>query len=130
MPGPPHWSSAGSVEHDGPHEEAGEGAAVGLRILEEDAVARALLGVVVERVEATRAERRQRPAIRRRSIRSAAAAHAAAITAHPGAIMAHPGAIMAPPGAIMAPPGAITALGPMGVRYRERVAASSWSCLR
>ena len=47
---------ASSVEHDGAHEERRERAPVRGRVLEEDAVARALFGVVLERIEGARAQ--------------------------------------------------------------------------
>ena len=50
----------GSIEDDWTNEEAGESAAVRLRVLKEDAIPRAALGVVVERIKPTAAQRRQR----------------------------------------------------------------------
>ena len=47
---------ASSVEHDGAHEERRERAPVRGRVLEEDAVARALFGVVLEGIEGARAQ--------------------------------------------------------------------------
>ena len=47
---------ASSVEHNGAHEERRERAPVRGRVLEEDAVARALFRVVLKRIEGARAQ--------------------------------------------------------------------------
>ena len=50
---------ASSVEHDWAHEERGECAPIRGRVLEEDAVARAVFGMVLERIEGACAQGRQ-----------------------------------------------------------------------